>query len=124
MDFPLKIEVSDASKRAVDVIKSAGGEVICVHRTKLKLREHIKPEKFRWQLEEPLATYYTVRQYERIRERGAKVVYNEPKWVKEEREKLGDGFLKKPTLGMEVKNDGIKKRKPFIYRSISLRLKN
>jgi len=38
--------VSDISKPAIEAIKAAGGDVVCVYRTPLLLREHFHPEKF------------------------------------------------------------------------------
>lgn len=68
----INIEVSDASQRAIELIKAAGGSVTCVFRTRLKLREHLKPEKFPLPLEEPLPASRIVKKYEMIRERGNK----------------------------------------------------
>ncbi len=40
---PLRLEVSDATKNAIDAVKAAGGNVTCVYRTGLTLRHHVKP---------------------------------------------------------------------------------
>ena len=70
MDFPLNLEVTDISKRTVDIIKAAGGNATCVYRTKLLLKEHLKPEKFPIKLKDPIPTHHIVKRYEKIRERG------------------------------------------------------
>ena len=75
MDFAINIEVSDASKRTIELIQAAGGKVTCVYRTKLKLREHLKPEKFPLALEEPIPSLRIVKRYEHIRERGEKISF-------------------------------------------------
>jgi large subunit ribosomal protein L15 len=66
----LNFEVTDASKRAIDLIKAAGGSVICIFRTRLKVREHLKPEKFPINLDDSLPSLKSVKKYERIRDRG------------------------------------------------------
>lgn len=43
IDYPLNLEVNDASKNVIEAIKKAGGSISLVHRTPLKLREHIFP---------------------------------------------------------------------------------
>jgi hypothetical protein len=44
------------------------------------MREHLHPEKFEFQLNEPLPAKSAVEHMMRIKERGAKVVFREPKW--------------------------------------------
>jgi large subunit ribosomal protein L15 len=50
---PLNIEVSYASKEAIEHIKAAGGSVICKYRTALLLKYLIKPYKFHKELTTP-----------------------------------------------------------------------
>lgn len=51
-------------------MREAGGSISCVYRTKLKMRELLKPEKFRFPLEDPIPTTRVVKRMERARERG------------------------------------------------------
>ena len=46
MDFPIHLEVSQASEEAIRAIEKAGGTVTCVHFNELALRALIKPFKF------------------------------------------------------------------------------
>lgn len=69
------MEVTDASKRAIEIVKAAGGSITCVYRSKLKLRELLKPEKFRFPLEEPIPTVRVVKRMERARERGLNIYF-------------------------------------------------
>mmetsp|Transcript_13767 Transcript_13767/g.40258 ORF Transcript_13767/g.40258 Transcript_13767/m.40258 type:complete len:355 (-) Transcript_13767:122-1186(-) len=43
---PLRLEVSRASKSAIDAIERAGGEVVTVHYNKLALKALMKPDRF------------------------------------------------------------------------------
>jgi len=116
------LEVSDASKSAIEAIKKAGGSVTCIFRTKLKLQEHLKPERFPVKLREPLPDAKDVRNLEKIRERGAEVKYTMPNWVKDlkEEDKKAENELKKDEFNIPfprypgVGKDKLKKRKPII----------
>ncbi len=46
LKLPLNFEVSDASENAIKTVKQLGGNVTCIYRTPLLLKEHLKPEKF------------------------------------------------------------------------------
>lgn len=48
--FPLHLDVADASKKAIDLIKAQGGSVTCKYRTKIMMREELDPEKFKFKL--------------------------------------------------------------------------
>jgi len=43
---PIKIEVSRASRTAIEAIESVGGEITTIHLTRLSLRVLMKPQKF------------------------------------------------------------------------------
>lgn len=43
---PVNIEVTRASKSAIDAVERAGGSITCVYHNRLALRAHLKPEKF------------------------------------------------------------------------------
>lgn len=98
------MEVSDASKPAIEAIKNAGGSITCVYRTPLKMREHMYPEKFPLKLTDPLPTPSQIAQLERIEEKGAKVVFNQPEWFKKERAEEA-----------AAKTAGKKKEEEFVY---------
>lgn len=53
-DMQLDIEVSDASESAISLIKSKGGNIVCAYRTALKMKEHVFPEKFPFELSDPV----------------------------------------------------------------------
>lgn len=44
--MPIHLEVSQASKSAIEAVEKAGGTVTCVHFNKLALRALLKPHKF------------------------------------------------------------------------------
>lgn len=88
LPHPLFIEVTDTSKNAVEKIKAHGGNVRIRYMTRLKLREHMQPEKFMFPLRDPLPPQSLVLKLEKYRDYGCEVVYNMPEWVKEE---LGTG---------------------------------
>lgn len=74
--------MSDASKTAIEKIKQAGGFVSLVHRTPLKLREHMFPEKYPVPLGEPVTPWWKVRKLLRKEEdRGVPIVFHRPKWM-------------------------------------------
>ncbi|KAJ1883261.1 YmL10 [Coemansia sp. RSA 1722] len=43
---PVTLEVTEASQKAVEIVESLGGKVVCVYHNKLALRALLKPEKF------------------------------------------------------------------------------
>ncbi len=53
-------------------------KVTCVYRTPLKLKQHIKPHKFVFKLDEPLPAEKNIEEMLRIKNRGADVVFREP----------------------------------------------
>lgn len=84
LNFPLNIQVTDASEGAIKAIKENGGNILCQYKTRLLMREAIHPEKFPFKLRDPLPASRVVRHMERIRERGAEVEYRVPEWMQEE----------------------------------------
>ena len=65
IDYPLKFEVTDASKAAIKCITKQGGDVKLIHRTPLKLKEHIYPEKYPLPLMDPITPYWRIRKLQR-----------------------------------------------------------
>lgn len=128
LNVPLHLEVSDASTRTIKLIKEKGGSVKCIYRTALKIKEHCKPHLYRFPLDEPVATKKAVENMERIKQRGADVVYNAPEWVKikEEQAKKAESEIKGtkfeyPAPRHEgVGKDKIRKRKQQIHKEINL----
>jgi large subunit ribosomal protein L15 len=56
--------------------------VTLVHRTPLKLREHMVPEKYPLPLGEPITPWWKVRKLLRKSEdRGVYIAFNKPKWM-------------------------------------------
>lgn len=47
------------------------------------MKEHLHPEKFELKLEEPLPSKSNIEHMMRIKDRGADVVFREPKWFTE-----------------------------------------
>ena len=73
------MSVTDASKTVIEKVRSEGGSVELIHRTPLKLREHLYPEKFPLSLREPIPPSYTVKKLDRkAKDRGIEIVYKKP----------------------------------------------
>ena len=81
LETPLRLEVSDASKTAIEAIKLAGGQVTCVYRTPLLVHEHLYPEKYELELRDPLPSSKTIHRLQRIEDKGAEVIYRKPRWL-------------------------------------------
>lgn len=60
IDYPLQLEVSDASKSVIETVQKAGGSVKLVHRTPLKLKEHMFPQKYPLPLGEPITPWWKI----------------------------------------------------------------
>eukprot|EP00051_Salpingoeca_urceolata_P032698 m.16949 g.16949 ORF g.16949 m.16949 type:complete len:239 (-) comp5358_c0_seq1:225-941(-) len=45
-NLAVELEVTQASKKAIQAVEDAGGSIRCVYRNRLGLRAHLKPEKF------------------------------------------------------------------------------
>lgn len=127
---PLKLEVTDASKSVIDAVKQNGGSVTCFYKTRLLMREAIHPEKFPFKLRDPIPSARWVRQMERIRNRGAEVVYKMPQWMKEDFEKekeeeQEDAKAKEEGFNIPISRepgcgkDKIRKRKPVIWKTLN-----
>lgn len=87
INYPIKIEVTDASAPVIKRIEENGGEVRLVFRTQLKLKEHLYPENYPLPLADPLPPAWRARKLARIEKtRGHAVVYRKPKWQIEEQE--------------------------------------
>lgn len=114
LDKPVYIELSEISKSAFDAITTNGGKVIIKYRTPLKLREHLYPEKFEFELNEPLPDKNTVLSLEKYREWGCEVSYRMPDWVKDEREKIDGLFIKQGKPNYEEINEKRARIKPIL----------
>jgi len=129
LNIPLRFEVSDATEDAIEAIKKNGGSVTCIYRTKLKMKEHLKPHLFGFPLEEPLPTLKSVRKLDKIQQRGAEVVYNVPDWKKKEVEELakaekevGEEFQIPVKVYEGMGKDKIRERKPILPKFIDYKL--
>lgn len=68
---PLNLEISSASKQAIDIIKKHGGTVTCVYRTNLTLRHHLKPYKFYKKVLDPVPPFRKTKKLLALEEKGA-----------------------------------------------------
>lgn len=71
---PLNIEVSYATKEAIDAVKSAGGSVSVVYRTPLYLKSILKPYKFKQDLKLPNPPYKKVKKLLIEEKKGAMLI--------------------------------------------------
>ncbi len=68
---PLNVEVSSATKQAIDLVKKYGGTVSCVYRTNLTLRYHMKPYKFYKKILDPVPPFRKTKKLLALEEKGA-----------------------------------------------------
>ena len=87
---PVQLEVTDASKEAIDAVKGLGGGLKVVYRTDLLLRNHLKPHKFHpdKQLKTPMPPPKKVKKLEAIRRKGLDVEYPRAPWYTDNVEKI------------------------------------
>lgn len=65
-NYPINLEVTDASANVIKKIQELGGSVRLIYRTPLKLKEHLYPEDFPLPLKEPLPPAYRVKKLDRL----------------------------------------------------------
>lgn len=84
LNIPMHLEVSDASKTAIDAIKAAGGSIKVVYHTDTTLKKHIKPHKFiNPNVKIPMPPPDKVLKLEKIRDKGIEVVYPTAPWYED-----------------------------------------
>lgn len=131
-DFPLKVEASDITPAAFEAIKENGGHVKLVHRDKLFMNIHQKPQNWPVVPLEPFANRKTVKIMERKRAMGVEVEYKMPEWavedlenketideIKKQKETFAYPFPRTPGIGAER----IRKRKEIIPKKIDLKVR-
>lgn len=129
IDRPLHFEVSDASESVIKAIKEKGGSVKCIYRTALQIREHTFPEKYPINLRSTLPPKRIVKKMENIRERGAEVEFNIPRWHEQTvKDILEDKKIKEEEFVLPVPRfpgsgkDKIRTRKPILPKQINFKL--
>ena len=82
LNTPITIEISDASKVAVDAVKAAGGSLKAEYRTPLILKNHLKPHKFdeHKELKTPMPPNKQIKKLERLKAKGIEVSYPDAPW--------------------------------------------
>jgi large subunit ribosomal protein L15 len=73
---PLTIEVSFASKDAIECVKKYGGTVICKYRTPLLVRYVTKPHKFYKKLKEPYPPFRKINRLLNQEKKGAMYIFS------------------------------------------------
>lgn len=67
-----------------------GGEIKLIHRTPLKLKEHVFPDKYPIPLMDPITPYWKVKKLMRKEEdRGLPISYPKPQWLSDDIKKEG-----------------------------------
>ena len=86
----INLEGSNATARAIEAIKSTGGELKVVHRTPLLMRYHLKPHKFPEYkaFKTPMPSPKKVKKLEKLAEKGMTVEYPNAPWFTENREAI------------------------------------
>ena len=87
---PITLEVNDASSQAIDAVKSFGGDLKVIYRSDLTLRYHLKPHKFRpdLNLKAPMPPPKKVKRLESLKRKGLSVEYPDAPWYTSNIEKM------------------------------------
>ncbi|CDW84215.1 50s ribosomal protein l15 [Stylonychia lemnae] len=90
LGVPINIEVSNATKSAIEAIKATGGEISVQYRTPLIMRYHLKPHKFNdyKTLKTPMPPQKKVVKLEKLREKGLNVAYPRAPWYTDNKEAI------------------------------------
>ena len=90
LNVSLNLEVSDASKIAIDAIKQAGGSLSVQYRTNLIMRSHLKPHKFdeRKELKTPMPPNKQIKKLEKLKSKGLEVFYPSAPWFTDNFEQI------------------------------------
>ncbi len=87
---PIHLEISDASKTAIDAVKATGGSITVKYRTPLLMRLHLKPHKFSTykDLKTPMPPQKRVQKLENLIEKGLSVEYPRAPWFTDNKEAI------------------------------------
>ena len=90
LNTPINLEVSDASKTVIDMIKEGGGSITVNYMTPLILRNHLKPHKFEpgKVLKVPMPSPKRVKKLEKQKAKGLDVSYPAAPWFTDNEEAL------------------------------------
>ena len=92
----------------------------------MKIKEHINPDLFGYELAEPLPSPRQAVKLEQYREMGCAVDYNEPRWITEEKEKMTN-FMKyhdkQSVLDNVNKIEHKKEKKEVLTKKFSFNIK-
>jgi large subunit ribosomal protein L15 len=90
LNTPVNLQISDASKVAIEAVKAAGGNLSVEYRTPLILRNHLKPHKFdeHKELKTPMPPNKQIKKLERLRTKGLEVNYPDAPWFTDNREAI------------------------------------
>jgi len=90
LNTPVNLEVSDASKTVIDMIKEGGGSITVNYMTPLILRNHLKPHKFEAGkvLKVPMPSPKKLKKLENQKAKGLDVSYPSAPWFTDNVEAL------------------------------------
>ena len=90
LNTPVNLQISDASKVAIEAVKATGGSLAVEYRTPLILRNHLKPHKFdeHRDLKTPMPPNKQIKKLERLRTKGLEVNYPDAPWFTENKEAI------------------------------------
>ena len=82
LNTPIQLEVSDASREAIETIQNMGGTLKVNYRTPTLLRYHLKPHKFNpnKELKTPMPPPKKVKKLEYLKSKGLEVEYPPAPW--------------------------------------------
>ena len=90
LGIPITLEVSDATKGAIEAIKETGGAIKVQYRTPLLMRYLLKPHKFsdHKTLKTPMPAQKKLLKLEKLREKGLEVDYPRTPWYTDNKEAI------------------------------------
>lgn len=90
LGIAINLEISDASKSAIETIKETGGSIKVQYRTPLLMRYHLKPHKFsdHKELKTPMPPQKRVIKLEALKDKGLEVDYPRAPWYTDNKEAI------------------------------------
>jgi len=87
---PLHLEITDASKSAIEAVKENGGTIKVIYRTSLLMRYHVKPHKFasHKDFKTPMPPQKRVIKLEKLKEKGLEVEYPRAPWYTDNKDAI------------------------------------
>ena len=126
LNTPLRVEVSDADPEAIEAIQNAGGNVIITYRTLMLMNQHLRPERYTYEIENPVPPREKLKELVEFYKMGCETRFNMPDWLRNDLE-AGKEYIEEfdnnipgyPVVRYPGMSQGrIRKRKEVIEKEI------